>query len=66
MRPAERKPDVAALGELAVAGIAVDLQDSLEAVEMSKRPLGLAVGCIDIDDARRIGAAPWLVVGGIG
>jgi hypothetical protein len=66
MRPAERKLDVAALGELAVAGIAVDLQDPLEAVEMGDRPLGLAVGCIDIDDARRIGATPWPVVSGIG
>src|SRR6185437_12687179 len=52
--------------ELAVAGIAVDLQDPLEAVEMGDRPLGLAVRCIDIDDARRIGAAPWPVVSGIG
>ena len=40
--PAERKIDVAALGELAVAGMAVDLQDPLEAVEMGDRPLGLA------------------------
>ena len=66
MRPAERKLDVAALGELAVAGIAIDLQDALEAVEMGDRPLGFAVGCIDIGDARRIDAAPWPVVGGIG
>ena len=39
-----RTLDVAALGELAVAGIAIDLQDPLEAVEMGDRPLGLAVG----------------------
>ncbi len=39
MRPAERKPDVAALGQLAVAGIAVDLQDALEAVEMGDQTL---------------------------
>jgi len=32
MRPAERKLDVAALGQPAVAGIAIDLQDSLEAL----------------------------------
>src|SRR3954453_9279717 len=30
MRPAERQPDVAALRQLAVAGIAIDLQNSLE------------------------------------
>ena len=30
MRPAECKLDVATLGQLAVAGIAADLQDSLE------------------------------------
>jgi hypothetical protein len=35
VRPAERKLDVAALGELAVAGIAIDLQDPLEGVEMA-------------------------------
>jgi hypothetical protein len=44
MRPAERKPDVAALGQLAVAGIAVDLQDALEAIEMGDRPLGCGSG----------------------
>jgi hypothetical protein len=44
MRPAERKLDVATLGQLAVAGITVDLQDSLEALEMGDRPLGFAVG----------------------
>jgi hypothetical protein len=35
MRPAERKPDVAALGQLAVAGIAIDLQDALEAFKVA-------------------------------
>ena len=30
MRPAERQPDVAAVGELAVTGIAVDLQNPLK------------------------------------
>jgi len=30
MRPAERKLDVATLGQLAVAGIAIDLQDPLK------------------------------------
>jgi len=66
MRPAKCKRDVATLGELGVAGIAIDLQDPLEAVEMGDRPLGLAVGCIDIGYSRGIGAAPWPVVRGIG
>lgn len=53
-------------GELAIAGIAVDLQDPLEACEMGDRSIGFAIGGIDIGDARRIGAAPWPVVRGIG
>src|SRR6185437_5937851 len=35
VRPAEGKPDVVAPGELAVTGIAVDLQDTREALEMA-------------------------------
>jgi hypothetical protein len=37
MRPAECKLNIAALGELAIAGIAIDLQDPLEACEMDDR-----------------------------
>src|SRR6478609_3520283 len=44
MRPAERKADLAAIGQLTVAGITIDLQNSLEALEVGDRPLGLAVG----------------------
>ena len=66
MRPAERKPDVAALGQLAVAGIAVDLQDALEAIEMGDRPLGFAIGRVDIGNARWIRAAPRPIIGSIG
>jgi hypothetical protein len=66
MRPAECKLDVATLGQLAVAGIAIDLQDSLEALEMGDRVLGFAVGRVDISHARWIGSAPWPVVGHIG
>jgi hypothetical protein len=40
---AERELHVAALGQSAVAGIAIHLQDALEAVEMGDRPLGFAV-----------------------
>ena len=53
MRPAERQPDVATLGELAVTGIAIDLQDALEALQMGHRPLGFAIGRVDIGDAWR-------------
>ena len=34
MRPAERKPHVATSRELAVTGIAIDLQNSFEALEV--------------------------------
>jgi hypothetical protein len=66
MRPAECKLDVATLGQLAVAGIAIDLQDSLEALEMGDRALGFAVGRVDIGDAGWIGSAPRPVIGHIG
>ena len=66
MGPAEGELDVAALGEHAIAAIAVDLQDAVEAGEMGDRPLGLAVGRVDVGDARRIGAAPWPIVARIG
>lgn len=39
MDPAEGKLNVAGRGKLRVAGIAVDLQDPLEALEMHERPL---------------------------
>jgi hypothetical protein len=63
MRPAECKADVAAVGEFAVTGIAIDLQNSLEAFKMGDGPFGFAVGCVDISDARRIGPAPWPIIG---
>src|SRR5262249_13564631 len=64
--PAEGKPDVVAPGELTVTGITVDLQDSREALEMTYRTFRRAVGCVDIGNTRRIGSAPWPVVGGVG
>jgi len=33
---------------------------------MGDRPLGLSVGRVDVDDARRISAAPWSIVARIG
>jgi len=44
MAPAERQVYVARFGERAIAGIAIDLQNPGEALEMSDRTLGLAVG----------------------
>jgi hypothetical protein len=66
MPPAKCKLNLATLGELAIAGIAIDLQDSSEACKMGDRSVGFAIGRIDIGDARRIGAAPWPVVRRIG
>ena len=64
MRPAERKSDVATIGQLAVTGIAVDLQDTLEALEVSDGPLGFAIGRVDIGNARWIRPTPGTVIGG--
>ena len=56
--PAEGEADVALLGERAIAGVAVDLKDALEAGKMRDRLRGLAVGRVDIGDRRRVGSAP--------
>jgi len=66
MCPTERKLDVAAFCEFAVTGIAIDLQNPLKACGVGDRPFGLAVGRIDISDARWIGSTPWPVVGRVG
>jgi hypothetical protein len=66
MAPAEGKLDGIALGQDAVSGIAVHLQDAGEAIEMAERPLGLAVGCIDIGDTGRVAASPGTVIAGVG
>jgi hypothetical protein len=66
MRPAEGKLDVAALGQRAIAGIAVNLQHACEAGEVRGRSLGLSVRRVEIDDAGRISAAPWPIVARVG
>jgi hypothetical protein len=58
MAPAEGQFDLAGFGERAIAGIAVDLQDAPEALEMGDRALRLAVGRVDIGDCRRRRSAP--------
>ena len=66
MRPAEGEVHVALLGERAIAGIAVDLENALEAGKMRDRLRGLAVGRVDVGDRRRVGSAPGPVVPRIG
>ena len=66
MRPAEGEAHVALFCERAIAGVAVDLKDALEAGEMRDRLRGLAVGRIDIGDRRRVRSAPGPIVSRIG
>jgi len=66
VRPAECELNVATLGELAITGVAIDLEDPLEACQMGDRSVGLAIWGIDIGNARRIGTAPWSIVRRIG
>lgn len=47
MRPAERQAHGIALGQRPVSGVAVDLQDSDEALKVPQWLFGLAVGCIE-------------------
>jgi hypothetical protein len=66
MRPAECKLNVATLGELAITGIAVDLQDPLEACEMGDRSIGFADRGHRHRRRPADRAVPWPVVRGIG
>src|SRR6187431_1978268 len=66
MAPAEGEYDVAGFGEVLIGAVAVDLQRAAEAFEMPGRPRVLAVGCIDIGDARRSVAGPGPLVACIG
>ena len=66
MAPAEGQLHRVVPGQHLVAAVAVDLQDAGEAVEVSDRLLGLAVGGVDVGHAERIAAAPRTIVAGIG
>ena len=66
MRPAEGQAHDIALGQCLVSGVAVDLQDSDEALKMPQWLLGFAVGRIEIGDAGRIDPAPGSIVPCIG
>lgn len=53
-------------GQRGVGTIAINLQDARKAVQMRFWSLGFAIGSVDIGHQRRITAAPWPVVAGIG
>jgi hypothetical protein len=64
--PAFLLPDVAAVGEFAVTGIAVDLQNALEALQVGDRPFGFTIGRVDIGNTWWIRPTPGAVIGRIG
>ena len=66
VRPAESQRNRVALGQRFVGAVAIDLEASSEAGQMRGGTLVLAVGLVDIGDARRLGTAPGPVVAGIG
>ena len=65
VRPAESQRNRVALGQRREA-VAIDPEASSEAGQMRGGTLVLAVGLVDIGDARRLGTAPGPVVAGIG
>ena len=67
MGPAEGELDLLPPpGERGIAAIAIDLQDTGEVAEVRFCPLALAIGGIDIGNHRRIIAAIWSIITGIG
>jgi hypothetical protein len=61
-----RRPSLTAIGKVWVGVVTIDLQDALEAGKMAEQPLGFAVGCVDVGDARWIEPTPRPVIRGIG
>ena len=51
---AEGEAHIALLGERAIAGVAIDLENALEAGKMGYRLGSLAVRRVDIGDRRRV------------
>jgi hypothetical protein len=66
MAPAEGEVNLARLGERPIAGIAVDLEDAKETLEMSAWAFSLAIRCIDVGDGRRVRSRPRAIVSRIG
>lgn len=69
MRPAMRHPNGGAalargFGQAVVAGIAIDLQDAVEARQEGFGILSRATWGVEVDHARRVLTAPWPVVAG--
>ena len=55
-----------ATGKHPIAGIVVDLEHSGKVAKMLGQPLALAIGHLDVDDRRRIGAASRPVIASVG
>ena len=63
-QPQRRTAPAVRSGQPVVAGIAVDLEDAVEAVEEALGIFAAAPGRVEVDHAGRIGAAPAAVVPG--
>jgi hypothetical protein len=57
MRPAEGRLHITALCKHLITAVTIDLHDAFEAGEIANWPLSLALGRIDVSDARRVSAA---------
>ena len=66
MRPAKGERHVALARQRPISGVTVDLEDALEAGEMSDRLRRCAIGRVDIGDRRRVGSAPGPIIPRIG
>jgi hypothetical protein len=62
MRPARGEQNVPVRGERLEPGIPVDLEDAAESVQMSRRPLRLAVRAVEVDGRRRVRSGPGAIV----
>ena len=62
MGPTGGQDDIATRGQPFEPGITVDLQNAVESLEVRSRALRLAIGAIEVDGRRRIGATPRPIV----
>jgi len=60
--PARRQDDVARRRQPFEASIAINLQHTTEALEMTGRPLCLAIRTVEVEGGRRFGPAPGSVI----
>jgi hypothetical protein len=61
MGPAGSQDDALAR-QLLKAGITIDLQNTAEVGKVRRRPFGLAVGAVEVNNRRRIGTVPRLII----